>query len=197
MTPIDRSDVSDGRRPRPLKTPMAELVSDQVISIWMSGFESLQDRVLKRGCPFWRSIKAGWETTQSISIEWTRVRRRSRAALNLEWIMSHAISTRTGSLAIPRFPWKPAHVPRGFRYRLTERAARRETDHPSRGRWPRTIRAAALCAQRNIARCVLLEIRRRFKESRLALKIELPKTSKSLIRLLLRANYVNLLVESA
>lgn len=67
--------------------------------------------------------------------------------LNSEWI-----TTLTTTLTRP-----PILSPPAFRYRLTERArkANKRIVLPE-GDEPRTIRAAALCGERQIARCVLL-----------------------------------------
>ncbi|MEI9935780.1 MAG: phosphate acetyltransferase [Pseudomonadota bacterium] len=86
--------------------------------------------------------------------------------------------------------------PAAFCYRLTElaRAAKKRIVLPE-GNEPRTVRAAAICAERGIARCVLLgdpvEIRRVAE----ALEVELPAGVEILDPVSIRANYVAPLVE--
>ncbi len=80
---------------------------------------------------------------------------RQRAELVMDTIATHLDATWLEKLA------STAHVSRmtapAFRYRLVEtaRAAERTVVLPE-GSEPRTVRAAAICAERGIARCVLL-----------------------------------------
>ena len=82
--------------------------------------------------------------------------------------------------------------PAAFCYRLTERAraAEKRIVLPE-GDEPRTIRAAALCAQRNIARCVLLGNAEEIQRVAAGLEVELPTNLEILDPSLLRANYVD------
>jgi phosphate acetyltransferase len=86
--------------------------------------------------------------------------------------------------------------PAAFCYRVTERAraAEKRIILPE-GDEPRTIRAAALCAQRNIARCVLLGKPEEIHRVAEGLEVELPKNLEILDPALFRANYVKPLVE--
>jgi len=67
-------------------------------------------------------------------------------ALDVDWLRDHCAASRELRLS-----------PAAFRYQLTERAraANKRIILPE-GNEPRTIRAAAICAERGIARCVLL-----------------------------------------
>ena len=86
--------------------------------------------------------------------------------------------------------------PAAFCYRVTERAraAEKRIILPE-GDEPRTIRAASLCAQRNIARCVLLGDPEEIQRVAQGLEVELPENLEILDPALLRANYVKPLVE--
>jgi phosphate acetyltransferase len=86
--------------------------------------------------------------------------------------------------------------PAAFCYRVTERAraAEKRIVLPE-GDEPRTIRAAALCAQRNIARCVLLGEPEEIQRVAEGLEVELPKNLEILDPALLCKNYVSPLVE--
>ena len=86
--------------------------------------------------------------------------------------------------------------PAAFCYRITERAraASKRIILPE-GDEPRTIRAAALCAQRNIARCVMLGDPGEIHRVAEGLEVDLPDNLEILNPAQLRANYVGPLVE--
>ena len=86
--------------------------------------------------------------------------------------------------------------PAAFCYRITERAraASKRIILPE-GDEPRTIRAAALCAQRNIARCVMLGSPEEIHRVADGLEVDLPDNLEILDPTQLRANYVSPLVE--
>ena len=86
--------------------------------------------------------------------------------------------------------------PAAFCFRLTElaRAANKRIVLPE-GTEPRTVRAAAICAERGIARCVLLGNPEEVRRAAAAQEIKLPDGVEILDPAVLRANYVNPLVE--
>jgi phosphate acetyltransferase len=105
--------------------------------------------------------------------------------IDADWIAAHS-----------QIPVQKRVSPAAFCYRLTElaRAAKKRIVLPE-GNEPRTVRAAAICAERKIARCVLLgdpvEIRRVAE----AQEVELPADVEILDPASIRANYVAPLVE--
>jgi len=105
--------------------------------------------------------------------------------IDADWIAGHS-----------QIPVQTRMSPAAFCYRLTElaRAANKRVVLPE-GNEPRTVRAAAICAERGIARCVLLgdpvEIRRVAE----ALEVQLPPGVEILDPVSIRANYVAPLVE--
>ena len=114
-------------------------------------------------------------------------------AFNWGWI-TWPSSMPTGSLPVPPSPSRPACRRRHFRVTERARAAEKRIILPE-GDEPRTIRAAALCAQRNIARCVLLGNPEGNPTGRCRVGVELPKNLEILDPSLVRANCVGPLVE--
>jgi phosphate acetyltransferase len=86
--------------------------------------------------------------------------------------------------------------PAAFCFQLTERArlANKRIVLPE-GAEPRTIRAAAICAERGFARCVLLGNPDEIRRTALALEIALPVGVEIIDADAVRANYVEALVE--
>ena len=105
--------------------------------------------------------------------------------IDTDWIARHT-----------QIPVETRMSPAAFCYRLTElaRAANKRIVLPE-GTEPRTVRAAAICAERGIARCVLLgdpvEVRRVAE----AQEVELPPAVEILDPASIRENYVAPLVE--
>jgi phosphate acetyltransferase len=195
VTPVDRSDVIMAVALAALKTPIAGLV--------LTGGFDLDQRVwnlsapgLETGLPVIRVESNSWETATQLhqmdpevpedDIERVQLGMDHVALyIDADWIASRAaipVETRTS--------------PAAFCYRVTERAraAEKRIVLPE-GDEPRTIRAAALCAQRNIARCVLLGNPEEIQRVAAGLEIELPKNLEVLDPSLLRANCVGPLVE--
>ena len=84
--------------------------------------------------------------------------------IDADWIASHSA-----------IPVETRMSPAAFCYRITERArALEKRIILPEGDEPRTIRAAALCAQRNIARCVLLGNPEEIHRVASGLEVELP-----------------------
>jgi len=105
--------------------------------------------------------------------------------IDTDWIAAHS-----------RIPIQKRVSPAAFCYRLTElaRAAKKRIVLPE-GNEPRTVRAAAICAERGIARCVLLGDPAEVRRVAEALEVELPPDVEVLDPVSIRANYVAPLVE--
>jgi phosphate acetyltransferase len=98
--------------------------------------------------------------------------------------------------AYSQIPIQKRMSPAAFCYRLTElsRAANKRIVLPE-GNEPRTVRAAAICAERGIARCVLLGDPTEVRRVAEALEVQLPPNVEILEPASVRANYVAPLVE--
>jgi phosphate acetyltransferase len=195
VTPVDRSDVIMAVALAALKTPIAGLV--------LTGGFDLDQRVwnlsapgLETGLPVIRVESNSWETATRLhqmdpevpedDIERVQLGMDHVALyIDADWIASRAA-----------IPVETRMSPAAFCYRVTERAraAEKRIVLPE-GDEPRTIRAAALCAQRNIARCVLLGNPEEIQRVAAGLEVELPKNLEILDPSLLRANCVGPLVE--
>ncbi len=195
VTPVDRSDVIMAVALAALKTPIAGLVltggfdlDERVWNLSMPGFET--------GLPVMRVESNSWETATHLNqldpevpeddIERIQLGMDHVALyIDADWIASHAA-----------IPVETRMSPAAFCYRVTERAraAEKRIILPE-GDEPRTIRAAALCAQRHIARCVLLGNPDEIQRVASGLEVELPNNLEILDPTLLRKNYVGPLVE--
>jgi len=102
-----------------------------------------------------------------------------------EWIVRHS-----------QLPLEARLSPAAFCYRLSElaRKANKRIVLPE-GNEPRTVRAAAICAERGIARCVLLADPEEARRVAAAQEITLPDSVEILNPATLRQNYVAPLVE--
>ena len=195
VTPVDRSDVIMAVALAALKTPIAGLV--------LTGGFDLDQRVwnlsapgLETGLPVIRVESNSWETATRLhqmdpevpedDIERVQLGMDHVALyIDADWIASRAA-----------IPVETRMSPAAFCYRVTERARAVEKRIVlPEGEEPRTIRAAALCAQRNIARCVLLGNPEEIQRVAAGLEVELPNNLEILDPSLLRANCVGPLVE--
>jgi phosphate acetyltransferase len=195
VTPIDRSDVMMAVALCALKAPMAGLVltgefqlDERVWNLCKPGFET--------GLPVISVESNSWETATLLGQMSSEVPEDDLERVQLgmdhvaryidaDWIASHAA-----------IPVETRMSPAAFCYRITERArALEKRIILPEGNEPRTIRAAALCAQRNIARCVLLGNPEEIHGVASGLEVELPKNLEILDPTLVRANYVGPLVE--
>ena len=106
--------------------------------------------------------------------------------LDIDWLISH-------SKKEIEFRLSPA----AFLYQLTEkaRAGKKRIVLPE-GAEPRTVKAAAICARRGIARCVLLGDPTEVQEVARSQDIELPDDLEILDPTIVRPNYVNPLFEA-
>ena len=195
VTPIDRSDVMMAVALSALKTPMAGLVltgdfnlDERVWNLCKSGFDT--------GLPVLSVETSSWETATQLNRMDPEVPEDDLERVQLG--MDHvALYIDAGWIASrSEIPVETRMSPAAFCYRLTERArAVEKRIILPEGDEPRTIRAAALCAQRNIARCVLLGKADEIQRVAAGLEVELPANLEILDPSLLRANYVTPLVE--
>jgi phosphate acetyltransferase len=195
VTPIDRSDVLMAVALSALKTPMAGLVltgefqrDEPVWNLCRPGFET--------GLPVMRVESNSWETASQLGQMSPEVPEDDleRVQLGMDHVALYIDADWIASRSA--IPVETRMSPAAFCYRITERsrALEKRIILPE-GDEPRTIRAASLCAQRNIARCVLLGIPEEIHRVAEGLEVELPKNLEILDPALIRANYVGPLVE--
>ncbi len=195
VTPIDRSDVMMAVALSALKTPMAGLV--------LTGDFSLDERVwnlckpgFDTGLPVLSVQSSSWETATHLGQMDPEVPEDDleRVQLGMDHVALYIDADWIASRSA--IPVETRMSPAAFCYRVTERAraAEKRIILPE-GDEPRTIRAASLCAQRNIARCVLLGDPEEIQRVAQGLEVELPENLEILDPALLRANYVKPLVE--
>jgi phosphate acetyltransferase len=196
VTPGDRADIVLAVALATLnKVPISGLILTGGIEL-PRGIVELCRSALATGLPVLRVQTNTWETANQLARmspeipidDLERVQRGMdfvASHIDTDWIAAHS-----------QIPIQKRVSPAAFCYRLTElaRAAKKRIVLPE-GNEPRTIRAAALCAERGIARCVLLgdpgEVRRVAE----ALEVELPPGVEILDPASVRANYVAPLVE--
>jgi phosphate acetyltransferase len=196
ITPGDRSDVVLAvAMAAANKTPISGLVLTGGIDL-PPGLLDLCRPALQTGLPI---LKVKWATLEtatrlaemSTEVPVDDLERVQRAMdfvaqhIDADWLARHA-----------QVPVEARMSPAAFCYRLTERAraANKRIVLPE-GTEPRTVRAAAMCAERGIARCVLLGNPAEIKLVAAALEIALPAGVEMIDPAAVRANYVNPLVE--
>jgi len=195
VTPIDRSDVMMAIALSALKTPMAGLVltgefqrDEPVWNLCRPGFET--------GLPVMRVESNSWETATQLGQMSPEVPEDDleRVQLGMDHVARYIDADWIASRSA--IPVETRMSPAAFCYRITERArALEKRIILPEGDEPRTIRAAALCAQRNIARCVLLGNPDEIHRVASGLEVELPENLEILYPTHIRANYVGPLVE--
>jgi phosphate acetyltransferase len=195
VTPIDRSDVMMAVALSALKTPIAGLVltgefqrDEPVWNLCRPGFET--------GLPVMRVESNSWETASQLGRMSPEVPEDDleRVQLGMDHVALYIDADWIASRSA--IPVETRMSPAAFCYRITERArALEKRIILPEGDEPRTIRAAALCAQRNIARCVLLGNPDEIHRVASGLEVELPENLEILDPTLIRANYVGPLVE--
>ena len=195
VTPIDRSDVMMAVALSALKTPIAGLVltgefqrDEPVWNLCRPGFET--------GLPVMRVESNSWETATQLGQMSPEVPEDDleRVQLGMDHVALYIDADWIASRSA--IPVETRMSPAAFCYRITERArALEKRIILPEGDEPRTIRAAALCAQRNIARCVLLGNPDEIHRVASGLEVELPENLEILDPTLIRANYVGPLVE--
>ena len=196
ITPGDRSDVVLAvAMAAASKIPISGLVLTGGIEL-PPGLLELCRPALETGLPI---LKVKWSTLEtairlgemSTEVPIDDLERVGRAMdfvsqhIDVAWLARHA-----------QVPVEARMSPAAFCFRLTElaRAANKRIVLPE-GTEPRTVRAAALCASRNIARCVLLGDPVEIRRVAASQEIELPAGVELLDPAALRANYVGPLVE--
>jgi phosphate acetyltransferase len=196
ITPGDRSDVVLAvAMAAANKIPISGLILTGGIDL-PPGLLELCRPALETGLPIlkvkWATLETATRLAQmSTEVPVDDLERVQRAMdfvaqhIDADWLARHA-----------QVPVETRMSPAAFCFRLTElaRAANKRIVLPE-GTEPRTVRAAAICAERGIARCVLLGNPEEVKRVAAAQEIALPASVEMLDPALLRANYVNPLVE--
>ena len=196
ITPGDRSDVILAvAMAAANKIPVSGLILTGGLEV-PPGLLDLCRPALQTGLPI---LKVKWSTLEvatrlgqmSTEVPVDDLERVQRAMdfvaqyIDADWLARHA-----------QVPVETRMSPAAFCFRLTElaRAANKRIVLPE-GTEPRTVRAAAICAERGIARCVLLGNPEEVSRVASAQEIKLPDGVEVLDPAALRANYVNPLVE--
>jgi len=196
VTPGDRVDVV-------LVVALAALNKIPISGLVLTGNLDVPERVLElcrpalaTGLPVLRVKSNSWDTatalgqlTQEIPVDDLERAQRGMAFIaehiDVDWIVHHS--------ALPR---EARQSPAAFCFRLTElaRSLQKRIVLPE-GNEPRTIRAAAICGERGIARCVLLGDPEEIRRVASAQDIELPPSVEILDPSSTRERYVGPLVE--
>jgi len=195
ITPADRSDVIVAVALAALSTPIGGLV--------LTGDVGLDENVLKfcqrgwdTGLPVLRVTTNSWETATSLARMSPEVPADDlqRVQLSMDHV-AHSIDA-DWLAAHCALPVKARMSPAAFCHQISQwaRATHKRIVLPE-GNEPRTILAAALCARRGIARCVLLGHEEEIRRIAQGQEIALPPEVEILDPALIRANYVAPLVE--
>jgi phosphate acetyltransferase len=196
ITPGDRSDVILAvAMAAANKIPVSGLILTGGLDV-PPGLLELCRPALQTGLPI---LKVRWSTLEiatrlgqmSTEVPVDDLERVQRAMdfvaqyIDADWLARHA-----------QVPVEIRMSPAAFCFRLTElaRATNKRIVLPE-GIEPRTVRAAAICAERGIARSVLLGNPEEVRRVAAAQEIKLPDGVEILDPAVLRANYVNPLVE--
>ncbi|KAE9537803.1 phosphate acetyltransferase [Ursidibacter arcticus] len=162
-----------------------------------SQIAKLCQRAFETGLPIFRSEGNTWQTSlslQSFSLE-VPVDDKERIAAIKEYVSSQIdgeFVDRISTASVRARRLSPA----AFRYQLTEfaRAAKKRIVLPE-GDEPRTVKAAALCAERGIAECILLANPDEVQRVAEAQGVQLGKGITIIDPVTVRENYVARLVE--
>jgi phosphate acetyltransferase len=197
ITPCDRSDVI-------LLVAMGVLNAIPIAGLMLTGAAAeVPERVLQlcapalaTGLPIFRVATTSWDTTLALAQmsqevpldDLERVQQSMNyiaASLDADFLARHAAA-----------PVDARMSPAAFCYRLTELAKQTPTRIVlPEGTEPRTVRAAAICADRGIAHCVLLGAPDEVRRVALGLEVELSDAVEIIDPASIRANYVRPLVE--
>ena len=197
VTPCDRSDVVLLVAMGVMNTiPIAGLVLTGERSELPSGVLKLCAPAFATGLPVLRVSTSSWETAQRMAQMSPEIPEDDleRVQLAMRFIAEHLDTDDIVRHA--QAPVEARMSPAAFCYRLTELAKAR----PARivlpeGNEPRTVRAAAICAERRIARCVLLGDPAEVRRVAAGLEIQLPHDVEVLDPASIRRSYVGTLVE--
>ena len=197
VTPADRSDII-------VAVAMAALSHIPIAGLILTGDAEPEDRIMRfckpaleaGGLPLLRVMSNSYNTATrlyelSTAVPLDDLRRIENAVdhvaqtLDIDWLISQSKKELEFRLS-----------PAAFLYQLTEkaRAARKRIVLPE-GVEPRTVRAAAICSRRGIARCVLLGDPADVRAVARRQDIELPDNLEILNPAELRPKYVNRLFE--
>lgn len=196
ITPGDRSDVVLAvAMAAANKIPISGLVLTGGIDL-PPGLLDLCRPALETGLPI---LKVPWATLEtatrlgemSTEVPVDDLERAQRAMefvaqhIDADWLARHA-----------QIPVEARMSPAAFCFRLTElaRAANKRIVLPE-GTEPRTVKAAAICAERGIARCVLLGDPDEIRRVAAGQEIDLPKGVEIIDPVPVRGNYLDQLVE--
>jgi phosphate acetyltransferase len=191
MTPADRSDII-------LAVSMAALSRVPLAGLILTGETEVDDRILDfcraalaTGLPLFRVATNSYSTATKLYQmspevpidDLVRIRQAMEHVaqhVNIDWLISRAKTTLEFRLS-----------PAAFLHQLTEkaRAANKRIVLPE-GVEPRTIKAAAICTRRGIARCVLLGVREEIEAVARSQDVELPGELEILDPALARSKYV-------
>jgi len=197
MTPADRSDII-------VAVAMAALSHIPIAGLILTGDTEPEERIMRfckpafeaAGLPLLRVMSSTYNTATrlyelSTAVPLDDLRRIENAidhvaeTLDIDWLISQSKKELEFRLS-----------PAAFLHQLTEkaRAARKRIVLPE-GVEPRTVKAAAICSRRGIARCVLLGDPAEVREVARRQDIELPHNLEILNPAELRPKYVNRLFE--
>jgi phosphate acetyltransferase len=196
MTPADRNDVI-------LAVSMAALSRVPLAGLILTGDTELDDRIIdfcraafETGLPLFRVKTNSYETATKLYQlrpevpidDLARIRNAMEHvahSIDIDWLISRSKTSL-------EFRMSPA----AFLYQLTEkaRAANKRIILPE-GAEPRTVKAAAICARRGIARCVLMGNPEEIQAVAKSQDVELPAELEILDPALARSKYVQPLFE--
>ncbi|HET9954917.1 MAG TPA: phosphate acetyltransferase [Polyangiaceae bacterium] len=196
VTPADRSDII-------LATALAALNKIPIAGLVLTGDMPLPEAVLKlckpaiaTGLPVLRVRTDSWQTSLSLFRMSSEVPvddlERVQRSMDLiaEYVDPGLVTRRSAA------PIEARLSPAAFCYRLTEWAKRAQARIVlPEGTEPRTLRAAVICAQRGIARPVLLGDPAEVRQVAEGLELELPTNLEILDPSKIRERYVDPLVE--
>jgi phosphate acetyltransferase len=197
LTPADRSDVV-------VAVGMAALSHIPLAGLILTGDTDPEERILRfcrpaleTGLPLLRVKTNSYDTATRLyqlsgAVAADDLERIKDAieyvaqTLDTDWLISHSKKELEFRLS-----------PAAFLYQLTEkaRAAKKRIVLPE-GAEPRTVKAAAICARRGLARCVLLADPTEVKEVARSQDVELPDNIEILDPTIVRGNYVKPLFEA-
>jgi phosphate acetyltransferase len=197
LTPADRSDVV-------IAVGMAALSHIPLAGLILSGDTELEERIirfcrpaLETGLPVLRVRTSSYDAATRLfqlspAVATDDLERIKEAIdhvaqnLDTDWLIFHSKKELEFRLS-----------PAAFLYQLTQkaRAAQKRIVLPE-GTEPRTVKAAAICARRGIARCVLLGDLKEVQEVALGEDVELPDNLEILDPKIIRPNYVKPLFEA-
>jgi phosphate acetyltransferase len=196
VTPSDRADVV-------LAVAMAAVKKIPIAGLVVTGEGELPAAVIElcspalaAGMPLLGVSGTTWQTATALMNLSSEVPADDveRARLSMMHVADHLDSD--WLVARSEAPVETHVSPAAFTYRLVEAASRlRARIVLPEGTEPRTIRAAIQCANRNIARCVLLGDPKQVRQVALGLELSLPEDLEIIDPAAIRANYVAPLVQ--